>query len=91
MCRTNKLDLNLIYDLDPQRFQENAKLALEQIGNFDFLNVFLAQLKNSLSEEARYALTDSQLKETELYLRSLKSKINLISDLLITNLQQIDE
>jgi hypothetical protein len=51
----------------------------------------LAQLSNSFSEEAVYALDQEEIKANTKYIQSLKSKINLVSDLLINSLKELDE
>lgn len=42
ICRTNKLDLNLIFDLDPEGFISNSLEILTRIEKPDYLNIFLA-------------------------------------------------
>lgn len=48
MMRRQKLDLNLIIDLDPVTFldEARARLFIEQIANIDHLNLFISSLQN---------------------------------------------
>lgn len=61
--RTHKLDLNLLYDLSPERFSQHTDTILTTIGKVDYLNLFISQLKNTISTELQYCLSKSQLEE----------------------------
>ena len=49
MLRQHKIDINLIYDVNPQKFIENISKFVDEVAQVDYLNLFI----NSLSEEER--------------------------------------
>ena len=42
--RQHKLDINLIYDVDPAQFLENIDLFVEELADIDFINLFINAL-----------------------------------------------
>lgn len=51
LCRTNKLDLNLIFDLNPKKFTENAESILTKFKKTDYINLLIAQVSAVISDE----------------------------------------
>lgn len=49
LIRKHKVDLNMLYDVNPEQFFEEIDLFVRQIREVDFLNLFI----NSLSNESR--------------------------------------
>lgn len=47
--RQHKIDINLLYDVDPEKFLENISDFVEQVKQVDFLNLFI----NGLLEQDR--------------------------------------
>ncbi|KAJ2960629.1 hypothetical protein NQZ79_g4082 [Umbelopsis isabellina] len=45
-CRTNRIDLNILYDENPQLFKDNAEVILSQVHEVDHINLFLSNLRN---------------------------------------------
>ncbi|KAG0223795.1 hypothetical protein BGW42_005533 [Actinomortierella wolfii] len=45
-CRKHRIDLNLLYDHNPQRFMENVGEFVRQVKDVDYLNLFLSFLRN---------------------------------------------
>ncbi|KAI8385764.1 IKI3 family-domain-containing protein [Blakeslea trispora] len=45
-CRKNRIDLNILYDDDPQRFIDHVHAFVEQVFEVDYLNLFLSNLRN---------------------------------------------
>ncbi|KLT46470.1 IkappaB kinase complex, IKAP component [Cutaneotrichosporon oleaginosum] len=45
-CRKHRLDLNILYDLDPQRLMDALPQFVEQIPEPEFLNLFVSQLNS---------------------------------------------
>lgn len=44
-CRKHRLDVNLLYDLDPQQFLNSLDDFVEQIPEVDYLNLFVSSLR----------------------------------------------
>lgn len=43
-CRKHRLDLNILYDLDPEKFMANLDNFVEQVYEVDYLNLFVSSL-----------------------------------------------
>jgi len=41
MLWKNKIDLNLIIDINPEKFKQNISKFIDQIPNVDYLNLFI--------------------------------------------------
>jgi elongator complex protein 1 len=46
ILRKHRLDLNVLYDLEPKRFMESLPEFVEQILEVDYLNLFVSSLKS---------------------------------------------
>lgn len=44
-CRKHRLDLNILYDLDPKAFLANLDAFLDQVTEVDYLNLFVSSLR----------------------------------------------
>ncbi|WVQ93259.1 hypothetical protein IAU59_000325 [Kwoniella sp. CBS 9459] len=53
-CRKHRLDLNVLYDLDPSRFMASLKDFVEQVPEVDYLNLFLSSLSDADSARILY-------------------------------------
>ncbi len=96
ICRTNKLDLNLIFDINPAEFIANCKEIMTKLKRSDYINLLIASLKNNLSDELEYSISADELKKVkEYYYNEIelfqKNKINVACDLIIQALTSIDE
>jgi len=49
--------MNLLFDIDPKRFADNAEAILTGIQRTDYLNLFVSQLKEGTSSELVYCQT----------------------------------
>jgi elongator complex protein 1 len=49
LLRTHKIDLNLIYDVNPERFLSNIPKFVAEVKQVDYLNLFI----NSVKDEER--------------------------------------
>lgn len=47
--RQHKIDINLIYDVNPEQFLANIEKFVKEVSQVDYLNLFI----NSLSKESR--------------------------------------
>ncbi|WWD21132.1 hypothetical protein CI109_105613 [Kwoniella shandongensis] len=54
-CRKHRLDLNILYDLDPIKFMANLKDFVDQIPEVDYLNLFVSSLNSADSARVLYA------------------------------------
>ena len=46
LLRQHKIDINMIYDVDPDKFLANIDLFVAQVNQVDYLNLFVNSLKN---------------------------------------------
>ena len=44
-CRTQRVDMNILYDHNPQQFLANVGLFLDQLGDATYIDLFLSSLK----------------------------------------------
>ncbi|KAH8994552.1 Elongator complex protein 1 [Lactarius akahatsu] len=76
-CRKHRVDLNVIVDRDPKLFRERLPFFVEQVGDVDYINLFLTNLaQGSQPAEVISELCDSVRKELES--RDLEKYINSI-------------
>jgi elongator complex protein 1 len=45
-CRAQRVDMNILYDLDPQKFISSASEFVSQISRIDYLDLFLSALRS---------------------------------------------
>ncbi|KIR40475.1 elongator complex protein 1 [Cryptococcus deuterogattii Ram5] len=50
----HRLDLNILYDLDPEKFMANLENFVEQVHEVDYLNLFVSSLNSEDSAKAVY-------------------------------------
>ena len=82
LLRQHKIDINLLYDVNPEKFMGNIEKFVKEVPQVDHLNLFI----NSLNEEARgkelefmrpQNHEDLLRKEHEIFMRS---EINGVED-----------
>ncbi|KAF9164239.1 hypothetical protein DFQ26_001667 [Actinomortierella ambigua] len=56
-CRKHRIDLNLLYDHNPQQFMENVGEFVRQVKDVDYLNLFLSFLRNEDVTKTLYPVT----------------------------------
>ncbi len=44
-CRTQRVDMNILYDHRPQQFLENVGLFLDQLEDVSYIDLFLSSLR----------------------------------------------
>ena len=49
MLRQHKIDINLLYDVNPEKFLSNISKFVKEVSQVDYLNLFI----NSLNEDPR--------------------------------------
>ncbi|GMM53061.1 Elongator subunit [Starmerella bacillaris] len=45
-CKTHRIDMNLLYDLDPKQFESNVQLVVEQLRSEANIDLFLSSLED---------------------------------------------
>ncbi|EPS37147.1 hypothetical protein H072_9211 [Dactylellina haptotyla CBS 200.50] len=61
LCRTHRVDLNLLHDHNPSQFIGSVDIFLEQLGNTQYVDLFLSQLKDEDVSRSMYDLNISGL------------------------------
>ena len=46
ICRTPRMDVNILYDHDPESFMANVATFVQQVADVDYLNLFLSGLRD---------------------------------------------
>ncbi|KAG4301971.1 hypothetical protein PCK1_001947 [Pneumocystis canis] len=86
LCRTHRIDTNILYDYDPSQFLDNVSLFVTQLNNSEYLNLFLSTLKEENLAKTLYNL-ESKIKndiESEKKISSVESvKVNTICDCIL--------
>ncbi|CAO3599964.1 unnamed protein product [Absidia cylindrospora] len=89
-CRRNRIDLNIIFDENPQQFFDNIELFIKQVPEVDHLNLFLSNLRNEDVSKSMYqhrgALASTHSFDSDL----LGNKVNNICDAVRTVLTNAD-
>ena len=44
-CRSQRVDLNILHDHQPQQFLQNVPLFIEQVKKIEYIDLFLSQLR----------------------------------------------
>lgn len=97
-CRTQRVDMNILYDHKPDQFLSNVDLFLDQLGDVAHIDLFLASLgeddvtetmyKNTkTSKEAAMADVNAPSQEKPASLRNGNSKVNRICDSVLETLK----
>lgn len=97
-CRTQRVDMNILYDHKPDQFLSNVDLFLDQLGDVAHIDLFLASLgeddvtetmyKNTkTSKEATVADSNAPSQEKPASLRNGNSKVNRICDSVLETLK----
>ena len=47
LLRNNKIDINLIYDVNPEKFLTNIEKFVKEVKQIDYLNLFINSLNDS--------------------------------------------
>src|SRR4051794_25903692 len=96
ILRQQKIDLNLIFDINVEAFLEKGELIVTQIDKVDYLNLFLTSVKDDLADDLEYILTSEEIKNNREALTKHTSgnsitKTKLICDLMIKSLSKVDK
>lgn len=55
ICRTHRIDLNLLYDVAPHQFLDHLDLFVRQVDDTDHMNLFLTSLKDEDTSASLYS------------------------------------
>lgn len=54
VCRTHRIDLDILYDYDPNQFLKNTELFINQIKKVDYLDLFVSCLREEDTTVTKY-------------------------------------
>lgn len=96
LLRQHKLELNLIFDINPKNFIKNSEEIIKDIEKNDYINLFLSSVSNEISEHLSYIFKPEELKETKEYILSQSAanknwKVNSICELTKAALEKINK
>ncbi|KAI8099669.1 IKI3 family-domain-containing protein [Halteromyces radiatus] len=89
-CRRNRIDLNILFDENPQQFFDNIQLFITQVPEVDYLNLFLSNLRNEDVTKTMYQHRGALATTHSLDSTSLGNKVNNICDAVRTVLTEAD-
>ena len=94
LLRKHRLDLNLLFDLNPEEFVKNVDEIVAQIEKIDYLNLLLTATKEEMNPDISYVLTPEEQKTATDYIAQIKiqkTKIKLVSECIRQALQKLDK
>ncbi|KAI1083926.1 IkappaB kinase complex, IKAP component [Whalleya microplaca] len=95
-CRTQRVDMNILYDHRPQQFLANVGLFLDQLGDVSYIDLFLSSLRDEDVTQTMYRDTrgvrsqeppETPAHETTTSSAQDTSKVNTICDAVLAHLQ----
>lgn len=96
-CRTQRVDMNILYDHSPDQFLSNVGLFLDQLNDVSYVDLFLASLREDDVTEVMYkdtkkprldaVLTRPTADDAESSTKAPSSKVNAICDSILKTLQ----
>ncbi|GFT12842.1 elongator complex protein 1 [Trichonephila clavipes] len=78
LAKRQRIDLNILYDHNPQQFLSHIDIVIEQINSPSDLNLLIASLKNEDIRTTMYPLTFKEIDKNNS--SSYDNKINIICD-----------
>ncbi|KAI0194858.1 IKI3 family protein [Xylaria flabelliformis] len=95
-CRTQRVDMNILYDHKPEQFLTNVGLFLEQVGDVAYIDLFLSSLRNEDVTQTMYRDTKASrdLASTEESAQRStasegSSKVNIVCDAVLSHLHAL--
>lgn len=86
-CRSNRVDLNLLYDHNPQAFLRDVKQFVEKVNDVDHFNLFLSSLRSEDVTQTMYKpLTSKPVTSGD-----VSTKVNRICDAFIQELTALGD
>ncbi|KAI1373749.1 IkappaB kinase complex, IKAP component [Hypoxylon crocopeplum] len=94
-CRTQRVDMNILYDHRPKQFLDNVGLFLDQLADVSYIDLFLSSLRDEDVTQTMYrdtkGITNQELPETTpvgaIGGTQGVSKVNTICDAVLSHLQ----
>ncbi|TDZ31137.1 Elongator complex protein 1 [Colletotrichum spinosum] len=86
-CRTQRVDMNILYDHQPAQFLSNVGLFLEQLKDITYIDLFLSSLRDEDVSQTMYRDTKNKSTEAATADAANSSKINKICDAILKSLQ----
>lgn len=96
-CRTQRVDMNILYDHNPGQFLSSIYLFLDQLNDVSYVDLFLASLREDDLTQTIYKDTKRTRPKTNLGIsakdgtttasKAATSKVNLICDSILKTLQ----
>jgi elongator complex protein 1 len=94
-CRTQRVDMNILYDHNPEQFLANVSLFLDQINKVSFIDLFLSSLRQEDVTQTMYQDTKRKSRSAAFGSESVHpsapkstaSKPNVVCDSLLKALQ----
>ena len=77
LARKHKINLNFIYDINPDKFLNNIRKFISQVNKQDYINLFINSLSNTTCEEYQILYETNKTKEIE-----NDNKVNTICQLI---------
>ncbi|KAK2593965.1 putative elongator complex protein 1 [Conoideocrella luteorostrata] len=94
-CRTQRVDMNILYDHQPSQFLANVGLFLDQLGDVAYIDLFLSSLREEDVTETMYKDTkratpqfgqQQQIQLTSAAMPPSSSKVNTVCDAILRGL-----
>ncbi|CAO3617850.1 unnamed protein product [Cunninghamella echinulata] len=89
-CRRNRIDLNILFDENPEQFFSNIERIIEQIPEVDYLNLFLSNLRNENVTITMYKHRGTLANTNTITDGLLENKVNNICEAVRTVLMESD-
>ncbi|CDS00057.1 hypothetical protein [Sporisorium scitamineum] len=93
ICRTHRMDVNIIYDHDPEAFMSNVAAFVKQVADVDYLNLFLSGLRDEDVTTTLYKPLSSQTSTNPSQSAAAPSttgKVNKVCDAIRAELEELD-
>ncbi|KAL8334655.1 hypothetical protein RB598_009083 [Gaeumannomyces tritici] len=95
-CRTQRVDMNILYDHQPEQFLSHVGLFLEQLGDTSYIDLFLSSLRAEDVTQTMYKDTKRPKSSAPAFqsgaaeapeLEAKRSKVNTVCDAVLAALQ----
>lgn len=94
ICRTHRMDVNILYDHDPESFMANVATFVQQVADVDYLNLFLSGLRDEDVTTTLYKPLTAQIAPvagtSSDTAGSKAGKVNKVCDAIRAELEKLD-
>ncbi|KAJ1032623.1 hypothetical protein NDA16_000646 [Ustilago loliicola] len=93
ICRTHRMDVNILYDHDPEAFMASVATFVQQVADVDYLNLFLSGLRDEVVTTTLYKPLTAQVAPESAKSDSSASKagkVNKVCDAIRGELEKLD-